>query len=74
MLLATYVAQFLKEQGIKHVFVVSGGSSLRLIQGVAMTKGIDYICPQHEQAGAMAADAYARVSGNLGVAIATSGP
>jgi len=74
MLLARYVAQFLKEQGIKHIFVISGGASLRLIQGVADTPGIDFICPQHEQAGAMAADGYARTSSNLGAAIATSGP
>ena len=47
---------------------------MRLIHGVAETRGIDFICPQHEQAGAMAADGYARVSGNLGAAIATSGP
>jgi len=74
MLLANYVAKFLKEQGVKHVFAISGGASLRLIQGVDNNKGIDYVCPQHEQAGAMAADGYARASGNLGAAIATSGP
>lgn len=74
MQLAYYVAQFLKEQDIKHVFVVSGGASLRLIHAIAKIPGIDFICPQHEQAGAMAADGYARASGNLGAAIATSGP
>jgi len=71
---AHYVAQFLKAQGIKHVFVVSGGASLRLIHAIDETPGIDFVCPQHEQAGAMAADGYARASGNLGAAMATSGP
>ena len=74
MKLADYVAAFLVKQGIKHVFVITGGASAHLIDSIARTRGIDYICPQHEQAGAMAADAYARVTGNLGAAIATSGP
>jgi acetolactate synthase-1/2/3 large subunit len=72
--LSDYVAGFLAEQGIRHVFVVSGGASVHLIQSLADTPGITYVCPQHEQAGAMAADAYSRVTGNLGAAISTSGP
>ncbi len=74
MKLSDYVASFLAELGIKHVFVIIGGASAHLIDSIAKTPGIEYICPQHEQAGAMAADAYARVTGKLGVAIATSGP
>lgn len=74
MKLSDVVAQFLAEQGIKHAFVVSGGASLHLIHSIAETPGTSYICPQHEQAGAMAADGYARVSGGLGCAVATSGP
>ncbi len=74
MKLSDYVAAFLVKQGIKHVFVITGGASAHLIDSIARTRGIDYICPQHEQAGAMAADAYARMTGNLGAAIATSGP
>src|SRR5262249_42243016 len=35
---------------------------------------ITFICPQHEQAGAMAADACARVTDMLGAAVGTSGP
>ena len=74
MKLSDYVAQFLAGQGIKHAFVITGGASAHLIDSIAKTRGIAYICPQHEQAGAMAADAYARVTGGLGAAIATSGP
>jgi acetolactate synthase I/II/III large subunit len=74
MKLSDYVARFLAEQGIRHVFAVSGGASLHLIHSVADTPGITFVCPQHEQAGAMAADGYARVTGNLGAAIGTSGP
>ena len=74
MKLSDVVASFLAEQGIKHAFVVSGGASLHLIHSIAVTPGTGYVCPQHEQAGAMAADGYARVSGRLGCAVATSGP
>jgi len=74
MKLSDYVAQFLAQQGIKYVFTITGGAAVHLIDSIAKTPGISYICPQHEQAGAMAADAYARVTENIGVAISTSGP
>lgn len=74
MKLSDYVAEFLMLQGVRHVFAIIGGASLHLIDSIARTPDIEYICPQHEQAGAMAADAYSRATGNLGVAIATSGP
>jgi len=74
MKLSDVIARFLAEQHIKHAFVVSGGASLHLIHSIAETPGTSYVCPQHEQAGAMAADGYARVSGGLGCAVATSGP
>lgn len=74
MKLSDYVADFLARQGIRHVFAITGGASLHLIDSVARHPDIDYVCPHHEQAGAMAADGYARVTGNLGAAMATSGP
>lgn len=74
MKLSHVVAQFLAEQGIRHVFAISGGASLHLIHSIAETEGTNYVCPQHEQAGAYAADAYARVTGDMGCAVATSGP
>ena len=74
MKLSDVVASFLAEQGIKHVFAISGGASLHLIHSIAEAKGTGFICPLHEQAGAMAADGYARVTGGLGCALATSGP
>ncbi|MEW5984296.1 MAG: thiamine pyrophosphate-binding protein [Acidobacteriota bacterium] len=74
MKLSDFIAGFLAAQGIRHVFAITGGASLHIIDSVARTPGIDYICPQHEQAGAMAADGYAKATGNLGCALATSGP
>jgi acetolactate synthase-1/2/3 large subunit len=74
MKLSDYVAGFLAKQGIRHVFAIAGGASLHLMHSLAKMPGTSYICPQHEQAGAMAADAYSRVTGNIGAAVATSGP
>jgi len=74
MKLSDYVAAFLAELGIRHVFVVSGGASVHLIQSLADCPGVQHICTHHEQASAMAADAYARITGNLGAAVSTSGP
>ncbi|GAG88548.1 unnamed protein product, partial [marine sediment metagenome] len=54
MKLSDYVIRFLRDQGIRHVFVITGGASVHLIQSIADTPDIDFICPQHEQAGAMA--------------------
>lgn len=74
MKVSDYIADFLAQQGIKHVFVVTGGAALHLIDSVARHPDIEYVSPLHEQAAAMAADAYARVTGNMGAAISTTGP
>ena len=73
MKLSDYVAEYLAIIGIKHAFAVSGGASLHLIHSLERTKGIDFVCPQHEQAGAMAADGYARIKG-LGAVFAVKIP
>jgi len=74
MKLSDYIADFLAREGIRHVFALTGGASAHLIDSVARHPRIEHICLQHEQADAMAADAYARVTGGLGAAMATSGP
>lgn len=73
MKVAKAIAEFLRDAGIRHVFCISGGASLHIIHGIQDTEGIDYVCPQSEQAAAFAADSYARLAG-LGCALATSGP
>lgn len=72
--LSDYVAKFLENQGIKHVFAITGGASLHLIDSMNSNNSIECIFPNHEQASAMAADAYARTTGGLAAAVATSGP
>src|SRR5208282_648347 len=72
--LADYLAQTLADHGIRHVFIVTGGGAMHLNDAFGRCKQIQYICCHHEQACAMAAEAYARISGRLGVINVTSGP
>ena len=72
--LSDFIAGFLANEGIRHVFIVSGGASIHILHSLHHRNGIEPICPHHEQAGAMAADAYSRVTGRLGCAVGTSGP
>jgi acetolactate synthase-1/2/3 large subunit len=72
--LAQYVAQFLVDKQVRHVFGFQGGAILKLLDEMVATGQIEYLQNYHEQASAFCADAYSRVTGNLGVALATSGP
>lgn len=74
MKLSDYVASLLVEEGVSCVFLISGGAVVHLVDSVARNPSIRYICTQHEQAVAMAADAYSRVTGRVGVGFTTSGP
>lgn len=69
-----YVFSFLEKKGIKHIFMLCGGGAMHLNDSVGRNNKIEYVCTLHEQAAAIAAEAYARVTGNLGVAVVTSGP
>lgn len=74
MKVSDYVVSFLSRQGIRHAFAITGGAAAHMVDSIAKNPDINYICTQHEQAAAMAADAYSRMTGNLGLAVATSGP
>jgi acetolactate synthase-1/2/3 large subunit len=67
------VARALKAEGVDTVFMLTGGHVLAIIDG-CVQEGIRVVDVRHEQAAAHAADAYARLTGRLGVAIVTAGP
>jgi acetolactate synthase-1/2/3 large subunit len=67
------VARVLKQAGVGHVFTLCGGHILPIYDG-CLQEGIGVIDVRHEQAAAHAADAYARLTRNVGVAIVTAGP
>jgi acetolactate synthase-1/2/3 large subunit len=74
MRVADYILQFLEQQGVNDVFLLSGGGIMHLTDGLANNKNINVTCFHHEQAEAMAMDAYARISGKFGVGYFTTGP
>lgn len=69
-----YIVRRIARAGVRHVFVVTGGGAMHLNDSLGSAEGLQYICNHHEQAAAIAAEGYARVTGNLGVAMVTSGP
>lgn len=74
MKLTDYLAQYLVDLGVKKVFLITGGACAHIVDSIGKNPNISYIVTRHEQAAAMAADAYSRITKNIGVAIATSGP
>jgi acetolactate synthase I/II/III large subunit len=74
MNVAQYVAQFLVDKKVGHVFGYQGGAILKLVDEMVATGRIEYVQNYHEQGSAFCADSYSRVTGNFGVALGTSGP
>ncbi len=69
-----YIARFLEAQGVTHVFEMSGGMITHMLDSLHQLTSIDIVSMHHEQAASFAADAYGRITGVPGVAMATSGP
>jgi acetolactate synthase I/II/III large subunit len=74
MKLSDYVVGQLTDWGVRHIFLVTGGGAMHLNDSIGKESRMQYICNHHEQASAMAAEAYARVSGRPGVVNVTTGP
>jgi acetolactate synthase-1/2/3 large subunit len=72
--LSDYVMQFISGLGVRHVFMLPGGGAMHLNDSLGRNKDLSYICNLHEQACAIAADAYSQYTNNLGVALVTTGP
>ena len=71
-----FIAKFIAEHKdtAKTVFMVSGGGNMHLIDSLGKNKNLEYVCNHHEQACAIAAEGYARVSNKIGIAYVTTGP
>jgi acetolactate synthase I/II/III large subunit len=74
MKLSDYVAQKVVELGIKNVFMVTGGGSMHLNHSLGTNSGIECIFNHHEQAAAMAAESYFRLTNKPAIVNVTSGP
>jgi acetolactate synthase-1/2/3 large subunit len=73
MKLSDYIAVFLARH-TEHIFVGNGGCVIHILDSIENTLGLKNIPCENEQGAAIAAEAYSRVAGKLGVALATSGP
>src|SRR5215468_664444 len=74
MKLSDYVVRFVAEQGVKHVFLVTGGGAMHLNQSLGAQTAIEPVCNSHEQASAICAEGYAKATNHLGVCMVTTGP
>lgn len=71
---ATYIAQCLAANGQRHVFLVTGGGAMFLNDALCHQAGMTPVFFHHEQAAAMAAEAYARIAGRPAILNVTTGP
>jgi acetolactate synthase-1/2/3 large subunit len=69
-----FVARCLVQHGVRHVFCLTGGGAMFLNDALGHQAGLELVFNHHEQASAMAAEAYARIAGAVGVVNVTTGP
>ncbi len=72
--LSDYVMKFIASQGVKDVFLLSGGGSMHLVDSLGKCKDLNYVCNLNEQAVSIAVEAYGQYTNNLGVGLVTTGP
>jgi acetolactate synthase-1/2/3 large subunit len=71
---ADAVGEILVRQGVTHVFMVTGGGAMHLNDALGRQPGLKKIFCHHEQACAMAAESYGRMSGRPAAVNVTTGP
>ncbi len=69
-----YCACYLQKRGITHVFELIGGTITYLLDSIQQRTDIRIVSMHHEQGAGFAAEAFARITGLPGIAMATSGP
>lgn len=69
-----YIAYYIEQAGVNYVFELSGGMITHLLDSFHQKTKVRIVSMHHEQSAAFAADAYGRITGVPGVALATSGP
>lgn len=74
MKVSNYIAQRIVDAGINQVFTVTGGGAMHLNDALGHQKGLSCLYQHHEQACAMAAEAYARMDNRMAAVCVTTGP
>ncbi|HOY32843.1 MAG TPA: thiamine pyrophosphate-binding protein [Bacteroidales bacterium] len=72
--LSDFVFDYLAGAGVNHVFMLPGGGCMHLVDSLGKHPAIEYTVNLHEQACAVAAEAYAQYTNDIGVALVTTGP
>ena len=72
--LTDYIVKFFEELGLEHMFMLTGGGCMHLVDSFGKSDKIKYICTHHEQSAAMAGEAYAKFKNDIGLVLVTSGP
>ena len=71
---ADILIKTLQAEGVQYIWGYPGGAALYIYDAIYRQDTIEHILVRHEQAAVHAADGYARATGNVGVALVTSGP
>ena len=71
---AEILVKSLQAEGVKYIWGYPGGAVLHIYDAFYKQDSIQHILVRHEQAAVHAADGYARATGDVGVALVTSGP
>jgi acetolactate synthase-1/2/3 large subunit len=71
---AQFISEFLVSKGITDCFMVTGGGAMHLNDAFGHQQGLHCVFNHHEQASAIAAEAYTRMTGRLALVCVTSGP
>lgn len=71
---ARYIADFLAGKGVEHIFTVTGGGAMHLNDAFGHHEKLQCVYNHHEQACAIGAEGYTRMTGKLSVVCVTSGP
>jgi acetolactate synthase-1/2/3 large subunit len=71
---ADYIFNAVADLGVKDVFLLPGGGAMHLVDALGQCERLNFIPTHHEQAAAIAAEAYSRVNETIGVALVTTGP
>lgn len=71
---SNYIAQFLADHGVTDVFTITGGGAMHLNDAIGHHESLHCTYNHHEQACAIAAEGYARLTGHVAAVCVTSGP
>ena len=74
MKLSDYVMEFVARQGVKAVFMLPGGGAMHLNESLGQRNDLEFVANLHEQAAAIAAEAYGKVSNTMAALMVTTGP